>query len=114
MDKIYCPLEIKFAGEDAGTFIGHGSTFGNVDTHGDTVAPGAFKQSIADAKSGAAPWPAMMLNHAGQPIGSWLDFSEDTKGLRMKGKLADTEQGNTVNSRSVVRSALICRYKDCK
>jgi hypothetical protein len=96
MDFLHCNFEVKIDGSNSRTFIGHGSTFGNVDSYGDTVAKGAFTKTIADCKSGASPWPSMMLNHAGQPIGAWLDFSEDTKGLRMQGKLADTEAGNTV------------------
>jgi Escherichia/Staphylococcus phage prohead protease len=97
MDYIYAPfLEIKVAGNGDKTFAGLGSAFNSLDSRGDTIAHGAFKQSILDAKSGAAPWPAMMLNHHGNPIGAWLDMSESQKGLHLKGQLADTEMGNTI------------------
>jgi Caudovirus prohead serine protease len=61
MNHIYCPFEFKADSNDnTGTFVGYGSTFGNVDTYGDTVAKGAFKQTIQDAKSGATNWPVML------------------------------------------------------
>jgi HK97 family phage prohead protease len=93
MNRIICPFfEIKVAGaEDDGTFFGYGSTFGNVDTYGDTVAKGAFAKTIADCKSGATPWPAMLSQHGGAdqtPIGIWTGMSEDDRGLKLKGQLA--------------------------
>jgi HK97 family phage prohead protease len=90
MDRIYCPFEIKNQRDDDGTFSGYGSTFGNVDSYGDTVAKGAFKKTIADAKSGAAPWPAFLMQHGADqnPIGILTDLSEDDNGLKLKGRLA--------------------------
>lgn len=38
--------EFKAAGDGAGTFSGYGSTFGNVDSYGDIVMPGAFADTI--------------------------------------------------------------------
>jgi uncharacterized protein len=93
MEYLACPffLEIKNQRDDDGTFSGYGSTFGNVCSYGDTVAPGAFKKTIADAKSGAAPWPAMLSQHGDNdpnPIGIWTGMDEDEHGLKLKGKLA--------------------------
>jgi HK97 family phage prohead protease len=91
MDRTFCLFEIKNQRDDDGTFAGYGSTFGNVDSYGDTVAKGAFAKTIADAKSGAAPWPAMLSNHGGNdpnPVGIWTGMDEDDNGLRLKGKLA--------------------------
>jgi uncharacterized protein len=71
--------------------------FGNVDSYGDTVAKGAFRKTISDAKSGAAPWPAMLSQHGGNdatPIGIWTGMDEDDRGLKLKGKLAvNTRRG---------------------
>lgn len=96
MNRFVCPFEFKIGPdtEDDGTIRGYGSTFGNVDSYGDTVAKGAFRKTIADAKSGAGPWPAMLSQHGGitsddqMPIGIWTDMDEDDNGLHMKGKLA--------------------------
>jgi HK97 family phage prohead protease len=95
MDRTFCLFEIKNQRDDDGTFAGYGSTFGNVDSYGDTIAPGAFKKTIADAKSGAAPWPAMLSQHSQDlPIGIWTGMSEDHRGLKLQGKLAmNTRRG---------------------
>jgi HK97 family phage prohead protease len=93
MEYLACPFffEIKNQRDDDGTFGGYGSTFGNVDSYGDTVAKDAFAKTIADAKNGAAPWPAMLSQHGGSddmPIGIWTGMDEDEHGLKLKGKLA--------------------------
>ena len=60
MQQTFCPFEFKADPNDnTGYFVGYGSTFGNVDSCGDTVAKGAFKKTIEDAKSGNTYWPGM-------------------------------------------------------
>jgi uncharacterized protein len=99
MDHMFCPFEVKMDGDgdDDGTIRGYGSTFGNVDTYGDTVAKGAFKKTIADAKGGACPWPVMLSQHGSNdqtPIGIWTYMDEDERGLKLKGRLAiNTRRG---------------------
>jgi len=91
MDHFYAPFEFKIDsnGNDQGIVIGYGSTFGNVDTYGDTVAKGAFKKTIADAKSGETNWPVMLSQHSENlPIGIWTGMEENETGLRLQGKLA--------------------------
>jgi phage head maturation protease len=53
MDYLTFPFEVKANSDEDGIITGYGSVFGNVDSTGDTVAPGAFAKTIADAKSGA-------------------------------------------------------------
>jgi HK97 family phage prohead protease len=94
MEHFFCPLvEVKFdqRGDNDGTVRGYGSAFGNVDSYGDTVAKGAFKKTIEEIKSGASPWPPMLLQHGASdqnPIGIWTHLDEDEKGLRLRGQLA--------------------------
>jgi HK97 family phage prohead protease len=91
MDHILCPFEFKAdnTSDDTGTIRGYGSTFGNVDSYGDTVAKGAFKKTIADAKGGNTNWPVMLSQHSdGMPIGVWTHMEENETGLRLQGKLA--------------------------
>jgi uncharacterized protein len=89
LEHIFCPFEIKNQRDDDGTIGGYGSTFGNVDSYGDTVAKGAFKKTIADAKNGNTPWPAMLSGSGDpNPIGIWTGMDEDEHGLKLKGKLA--------------------------
>jgi HK97 family phage prohead protease len=103
MQRIICPFEIKADSSDNEMIIrGYGSTFGKVDSYGDIVAPGAFTKTINDAKSGEKSWPAMLLQHGDDtvdgrmPVGVWLDMSQDSKGLRLSGKLAPTKRGKDV------------------
>lgn len=94
--------EWKFAGDAAAmTFSGYGAVFNNVDSYGDVLAPGAFAESLRESK-GSGVWPAMLLQHGGgfmgsaedmTPIGIWTAMEEDSHGLKIEGKLADTQRG---------------------
>jgi hypothetical protein len=100
MDRLHCGLgEVKFAGNDGDmSFAGYGAVFGNVDSYGDVIAPGAFKDTLSAAKR-SGNWPAMLSQHGGflgsdmTPIGVWTDMKEDDTGLYVEGKLADTPRG---------------------
>lgn len=79
-------LEVK--ADDAGVVTGYGSVFGGVDAYGDTIEPGAFADSIKARR------PKMLWQHRmDKPIGVWDEVDEDGKGLRLKGRIADTELG---------------------
>jgi len=108
MQRLACALtEIKLAppadatGVETMTFSGYGAVFGNVDAYGDVIAPGAFANYLADAKSGKQPWPAMLAQHGGfgmgaddmTPVGVWTSLAEDGTGLAVEGKFADTPRG---------------------
>ncbi len=93
--------EVKLAPAEAGmTFSGYGAVFGNVDSYGDVIQPGAFADTLAAAQK-SGQWPAMLLQHGGwgigsddmTPIGIWTSFAEDGIGLKVEGKLADTPRG---------------------
>lgn len=86
-----------------GTFSGYGAVFGNVDSHGDVIMPGAFKRTLEEARE-RNQYPAMLLEHGGSglnatdglPIGSWISLSEDEVGLRVEGQLGNTVVGRDV------------------
>ncbi|MBL1438345.1 MAG: HK97 family phage prohead protease [Rhodobacteraceae bacterium] len=80
-------LEIKALKEN-GEFEGYASTFGGEpDSYGDVIEDGAYTQSLADHKT-KGTMPKMFWQHdSGQPIGKWLEMSEDEKGLLVRGKL---------------------------
>lgn len=102
-------IEVKFAADaiDAvtGEFKGYGAVFGNVDSHGDIVEPGAFKKSLGEWKS-KGRLPSMKLMHGSAlnpfgddlPIGRWLKMEEDARGLYVEGKLSglDTDIGRRI------------------
>lgn len=75
-----------------GYFEGYGSVFGNKDSHGDVVEPGAFHESL---KSGGFGKPAMLWQHdMYNPIGVYSEVQEDAKGLVVKGEInLEVQQG---------------------
>lgn len=96
-ERFSYPLHFKFAGPgaDEGVFTGLASTWGGPpDAYGDIVARGAFEKSLKSR------WPAMLFAHSqAQPIGKWTEIVEDSKGLRVSGKInLETTQGREVLS----------------
>lgn len=88
MTKAAAPtLSIKELGEK-GEFKGYASTFGGEpDSYGDVIAQGAYSESLADHKS-KETMPKMFWQHnSSEPIGKWLDATEDDVGLLVTGKL---------------------------
>lgn len=79
-------LEVK-ALDEAGTFEGYASIFGNVDNGGDKVMPGAFVEGLADARRKGRTVKMLWQHDPDQPIGVWDDLAEDAKGLWGKGRL---------------------------
>lgn len=79
--------ELKTSG-DTGTFEGYGSVFNITDRGGDIVAPGAFTETLAAAKT-AGRLPALLWQHRqAEPIGVYTSMEEDNIGLKVAGKLA--------------------------
>lgn len=103
MERMACGfVDLKFDASQADvmSFSGYGAVFGNVDSYGDVIAPGAFADTLAASqKSGV--WPAMLSQHGGfgmsaddmTPVGVWTELSEDGHGLKVAGKFAETPRG---------------------
>lgn len=102
IEHFFC-REVKFAGSDKVdemTFSGYGAVFGNVDSYGDVIQPGAFADTLSNAQK-TSQFPAMLMQHGGfglgaddmTPVGIWTSLSEDGHGLKVEGKLADTPRG---------------------
>jgi HK97 family phage prohead protease len=95
--RVACDLtELKFASDgDTMTFDGYGAAFNNVDQGGDKILPGAFGETLAQFKM-AGRLPAMLYQHGKMgggpvmPVGKWQLMEEDSRGLRVKGKLSNT------------------------
>lgn len=86
MTKHGAALEIKAVGDD-GTIEGYGSIFGNIDSYGEIVEPGAFTGSLVDARRKGRKIKMLWQHDPSQPIGVWDDMAEDAKGLYVKGRL---------------------------
>jgi HK97 family phage prohead protease len=80
------PLEAK-AVSDSGTIEGYISVFGNVDSYGEIVEPGAFAESLVSSRQKGRKVKLLWQHDPHQPIGVWDDLAEDGKGLWGKGRL---------------------------
>ena len=79
-------FEIKVVDEASRTIEGYGAVFGNVDSYGDIIMPGAFANSLKKARK-----PRMLCQHQwDKVIGVWDEVREDARGLYLKGTLAKT------------------------
>jgi len=80
----YVEFDTKAISED-GTFTGYASVFGVKDRGRDIVMPGAFTKSLTTYPAGRVK---MLLQHdVREPVGIWLKFEEDGKGLKATGRL---------------------------
>jgi uncharacterized protein len=78
---------LKASGEGY-AFEGYASKFNGVDTYGDTILPGAYKNVIKEARV-SGRMPKMFFNHKSfdLPVGKWRKMEEDDDGLFMAGSL---------------------------
>ena len=72
---------------DTGVIEGYASIFGNIDSYGEIVEPGAFEKSLAKSVKSGRPVKMLWQHDPHQPIGVWDELSEDKRGLRVKGRL---------------------------
>lgn len=101
--------------EDNGTFSGYGSVFGNVDSYGEIVAPGAFADSIKRIKDSGDPLPALWQHRSDSPIGGYDVLSEDDRGLKLEGwlmvdDLPLAKQAHALMKRRVIKGMSIGYY----
>lgn len=100
METKVLKLELsEFKLDDNGkTFKGYASTFGNVDSYGDTIVKGAYAETLKQYGL-----PKMFFNHNTYevPMGKWVDAAEDDHGLKLAGEFTS---GNTLADQ--VRAAI--------
>lgn len=70
---------------EAGVFSGYASLFGIVDSGGDMVMAGAFARSLI--KRGASDVKMLWQHQSAEPIGLWISIVEDSRGLKVEGRL---------------------------
>lgn len=98
LDQMFNEVKFTSDSDQTGTFHGYGAYFGNIDSHGDMIVPGAFNDSLLRRKSEGRGIPMHLMHRFGGdglPIGVWTNVSEDEKGLKVEGKISgmDTERG---------------------
>lgn len=87
------PGRVKAAGEpgtDEGVFEAIVSVFGNVDSYGDKVMPGAFADTLAEWKASGDPIPVLWSHMSHDPdyhIGEVLEAEERDEGLWVKARI---------------------------
>src|SRR5690625_2705681 len=88
------PLRVKAAGPDdnleEGQFEAYASVFGNTDSYGDIVEPGAFTRTLSEWKDRGETIPVLWGHDMHDPfanIGGILSAEEDEHGLKVTGQL---------------------------
>jgi hypothetical protein len=87
-----------------GAFEGYASLFGLRDSCGDIVAPGAFAQSLR--RRGAADVKMLWQHRPDEPIGVWREIGEDSRGLKVTGRL-DLSVGRAREALSLIRAGAL-------
>jgi HK97 family phage prohead protease len=73
--------QLKFQAGKTRTFSGYASVFNGVDAYGDTILPGAYKDSLAKRR------PMFFYGHnPGRVLGKWVETKEDDVGLYVTGE----------------------------
>lgn len=103
-----CPVKIKAAGEQDGLADGEFeaivSVFGNVDSYGDVVVPGAFADTLAAWKAKGDPIPVYYSHRMDDPdfnIGEVVEAREVDEGLWVRARIDLDEE--TPKARQVHR-----------
>jgi HK97 family phage prohead protease len=90
-------LIIKDIDTTKGIVQGYFSAFGNTDSHGDVMLPGAFAKSIAEnGPNGTDRIAHLYLHDSERPIGKLLRLEEDATGLLFESKMSKTQLGQDV------------------
>lgn len=95
-DNLDMPCEFKeIDQDDDGSFEGYASVFNNKDLGNDVIRRGAFLDSIAERSPKGIK---LLYQHkSDEPIGVIDSLEEDSKGLKIKGRLAmGTQKGKEV------------------
>jgi HK97 family phage prohead protease len=74
-------LKIKSL-DDAGTFVGMGAVYNNVDLGNDLIEPGAFARTLNAGKR----WPVLWQHQVDNPIG-YCQITDTREGLQVNGTL---------------------------
>lgn len=86
--------DFKMSNPNTGEFTCYANVKNLIDYAGDRTVDGCFVQTIADhKKNNTMPLMLWMHNPYELPVGVWIDWEEDEKGLLMKGKLSSTTMG---------------------
>lgn len=84
--QISLPL-LELRSESQGLITGYGAVFGGIDSYGDTIIKGAFRESLVQHKANGSA-PVMLWAHKPDaPVGRWTEMIEDARGLKVTGQI---------------------------
>lgn len=91
-------VDIKDLDVKQGIVTGYFASFGNVDSDGDMILPGAFKKTLQEnGPKSAKPRILHLYQHdTWRPVGKPHVLSEDSKGLYFETKLVDNDDGKNL------------------
>lgn len=98
-------LQIKAMDEATGVFEGYGAVFGNVDSYGDIIVPGAFTNYLAENK--ASDVKLLWQHNSDKPIGVYESIVEDNNGLLVRGRLLVNEVAQAREAYALLKSGAI-------
>lgn len=75
--------EIKMGAEGSLKFEGYASVFDGIDSYGDTIVEGAYKNTLLNRERPIQ----LRWNHFGPIVGKYTEIYEDQHGLYVKGEL---------------------------
>jgi HK97 family phage prohead protease len=75
--------EVKMGAEGSLQFSGYASMFDGLDSYGDTIKAGAYKNTLMDRERPIQ----LRWNHYGPVIGKFTELYEDERGLYVSGEL---------------------------
>jgi HK97 family phage prohead protease len=76
---------------DSLRFAGYAALFGRPDSGGDIIVRGAFRRSLDARRRAGEAMPVLWQHRPGQQIG-WIEHAaEDSRGLRVIGRIAHAE-----------------------
>lgn len=106
-------VEPKSARGEFGSISGYAATFGHEkpDSHGDVIAKGAFRDSIARIKAERRVIPLMWNHDSGNLtsyIGTVTSLSEDGYGLFFKADFDSTDEAQ--RARELVLDGRLCKF----
>lgn len=93
LQHIQAPFEVKSLNE-GGKIEGYASVFGTLDSDGDVIVKGAFRETLEACRE-KGKYPKMLWQHdPSQIVGKWTDMAEDEHGLKVSGHfILDVERG---------------------
>jgi len=112
-----CPARVKLDGEsetggETGTFEALVSVFGNKDSYGEIVMPGAFTNTLAEWAEKGDPIPVYWSHRLDDPdfnIGHVIEAKEIEEGLWVKGQL-DLDNPKAKSTHNLMRQRRVTQF----